>query len=72
MQGWSDLMTNFDRERTSGWTIQENMAVGMCDHCSKITIWLGKEMLFPSRPSVPIPNVDLNSDIKKIIMKRQK
>ena len=65
MQGLSDLMTNFDRERTSGWTIQENMAVGMCDHCSKITIWLGKEMLFPSRPSVPIPNVDLNSDIKK-------
>ncbi len=65
MQGWSDLMTNFDRERTSGWMIQENMSVGMCDHCSKITIWLGKEMLFPSKPSVPIPNDDLTLDIKK-------
>src|SRR3989344_5066658 len=65
MQCWSDLMTNFDRERMSGWTIQKNMAVGMCDHCSKITIWLGKEMLFPGRPSVPSPNDDLNSDIKK-------
>ncbi len=65
MQGWSDLMTNFDRERTSGWMIQEDMVVGMCDHCSKITIWLGKEMLFPSRASVPISNNGLSSDIKK-------
>lgn len=65
MQVWSDLMTNFDRQRTSGWTIQKNMDIGMCDHCSKITIWLGKEMLYPSKSSIPIPNEDLDSEIKK-------
>lgn len=65
MQVWSNFMTNFDREHTSGWTIQKNMDVGMCDHCSKITIWLGNEMLYPSKPSVPIPNDDLDLKIKK-------
>ena len=63
MQNWSNLMTNFDGR--GGWTSQKNMAVGLCDHCSKITLWLGKGMLFPSKPIVPIPNDDLSSDIKK-------
>jgi len=65
MQGWSDFMTNFDREHTSGWTIQSNMNVGMCDYCSKLTIWLGKDMIFPSKPNIPLPNDDLDSEIKK-------
>lgn len=56
-------MTNFDGR--GGWISQKNMSVGLCDHCSKITLWLEKGMLFPSKPSVPIPNDDLNSDIKK-------
>ena len=63
MQNWSQLMTQFDGR--GGWISQKNMSVGLCDHCSKITIWLGKEMLFPNRPSVPISNDDLNPDIKK-------
>ena len=63
MQNWSTLMTNFDGR--GGWISQKNMAVGLCDHCSKITLWLGKEMLFPSKPSVPIYNDDLSIDIKK-------
>lgn len=58
-------MTNFDREHTSGWELQGNMDVGKCDHCSKITIWLEDKMLYPSKSSVPIPNDDLNSEIKK-------
>ena len=63
MQNWSDLMTQFDGR--GGWVRQKDMLVGLCDHCSKITLWLKKEMLFPSRPSVPIPNGDLDSEIKK-------
>jgi len=63
MQNWSQLMTQFDGR--GGWISQKNMSVGLCDYCSTITLWLGKEMIFPNRPSVPIPNDDLNSDIKK-------
>src|SRR3989338_4718583 len=63
MQNWSDLMTQFDGR--GGWVRQKDMLIGLCDHCSKITLWLKKEMLFPSRPSVPIPNGDLDSEIKK-------
>ncbi|MDO8528298.1 MAG: DUF4145 domain-containing protein [Nanoarchaeota archaeon] len=62
-QNWSDLMTQFDG--SGGWIRQTNMTVGLCDYCSKITIWLGKEMLFPSKPNVPLPNDDLNPDIKE-------
>ena len=58
-------MTNFNREHTSGWELQHNMDVGKCDYCSKITIWLKDEMIYPSKPSVPISNEDLNSEIKK-------
>jgi hypothetical protein len=65
MQVWSEFMTNFDREYTSGWELQSNMNVGKCDHCSKITIWLDNEMIYPSKSSVPLPNEDLGEDIKK-------
>jgi len=65
MQVWSEFMTNFNREHTSGWELQHNMDVGKCDYCSKITIWLKDEMIYPSKPSVPISNEDLNSEIKK-------
>ncbi|MBU4069877.1 MAG: DUF4145 domain-containing protein [Nanoarchaeota archaeon] len=63
MQNWSDLMTQFDGR--GGWIRQKDMIVGLCDHCSKITIWLNDEMLFPSKPSVPTSNEDLEEDIKK-------
>lgn len=62
-QNWSDLMTQFTG--SGGWIRQSNMNVGLCDYCSKITIWLGEEMIFPSKPNVPLPNDDLNLDIKK-------
>ena len=65
MQVWSEFMTNFDREHTSGWELQRNMNVGKCDHCSKITIWLGDEMIYPIKSSVPTPNEDLEEDIRK-------
>jgi hypothetical protein len=63
MQNWSDLMTQFDGR--GGWIRQKDMIVGLCDHCSKITIWLKDGMLFPSKPSVPTPNEDLEEDIRK-------
>ena len=63
MQNWSDLMTQFDGR--GGWVRQKDMIIGLCDHCSEITIWLKDEMLFPSKPSVPTPNGDLSTDIKK-------
>ena len=63
MQNWSDLMTQFDGR--GGWIRQKDMIVGLCDHCSKINIWLKDEMLFPSKPSVPTSNEDLNEDIQK-------
>ncbi len=63
MQNWSDLMTQFDGR--GGWIRQKDMIVGLCDHCSKITIWLKDEMLFPSKSSVPASNEDLEEDIKK-------
>lgn len=56
-------MTQFDGR--GGWIRQKDMIVGLCDHCSKITIWLNDEMLFPSKPSVPTSNEDLEEDIKK-------
>jgi len=65
MQVWSEFMTNFDRMHTSGWELQRNMDVGKCDHCSKITIWLEKEMIYPNKPNLPNPNEDLNQDIKE-------
>jgi len=65
MQVWSEFITSFDRKHTSEWERQSNMDVGKCDHCSKITIWLGDEMIYPIKPSVPLPNEDLGEEIKK-------
>lgn len=65
MQVWSEFMTNFDREHTSGWELQRNMDVGKCDYCSKITIWLGEDRIYPDNSNMPLPNEDLEDDIKQ-------
>lgn len=65
MQVWSEFMTNFDREHTSGWGLQRNMCVGKCDHCAALTIWLDKELIFPIKSNISSPNEDLGLDIIK-------
>lgn len=63
MQNWSPLMTQFYGR--GGWFSQQDMDVGLCDSCKKITLWFKKNILFPNTPNVPLPNDDLNLDIKK-------
>lgn len=35
-----------------------------CQHCTKYTVWLNGEMLYPDAPGVPLPNPDLPSEIQ--------
>lgn len=39
---------------------------GKCAHCSKRTIWLGGELLYPNTGHAPAPNEDLSPQVKKI------
>lgn len=57
-------MTNFESSRTSGWTVIKELSVGMCDHCSNITIWLNEDLIYPNRIGVIQANEDMNADIQ--------
>lgn len=39
-----------------------------CQSCSKFTVWIKKEMIYPRSVSFPEPNEDLNDGIKKLYL----
>lgn len=36
-----------------------------CVHCGKFTLWLDGKMIYPENTGVPLPNADLNADLKE-------
>ena len=42
-----------------------NLNISLCQHCSKIAIWIGDRLAYPDRGCVPPPNQDLPDDIKR-------
>ena len=43
----------------------EHFKISICSHCKKPTIWHYSSMVYPNVMTVPPPNPDLNTDIKK-------
>lgn len=43
-------------------------SIAFCNHCKKCSIWLKetKEILYPKKTNVPLPNEDLKENIKQI------
>lgn len=42
-----------------------NVKFCTCSHCSKVSIWLNGEMIYPDSSQAPMPNSDLPSEIKR-------
>lgn len=48
-----------------GWKDLNNWKGAFCDHCTNISLWLNNELIYPNKPNIPLPNEDLDEDIKK-------
>lgn len=46
--------------------LPNELSVSKCDHCSDITIWLEKKIIYPKRTTVELPNDDLSAEIKEL------
>lgn len=46
--------------------IPSGFAVATCTNCDDITLWVNKDMVYPKMIYTPLPNQDLNEDIKAI------
>lgn len=50
---------------SNNFTVVPDLKCCLCDHCEKISVWLGERMLFPEGGSAPLPNADLSEDIQR-------
>ncbi|MDD2904469.1 MAG: DUF4145 domain-containing protein [Syntrophales bacterium] len=57
-QIWSNLHSN-----VYGWAV-ENLETAKCSHCSNVSIWYRKNLIFPPELGAPLPNSDLPDEIK--------
>lgn len=59
---WPEItnVTDFKEQLSNEYTAT------MCDHCSKLTLWHNKAIIFPRQVITPPANDDLGDDIKKL------
>jgi len=41
-----------------------NLFLAMCNHCKTYSLWLDEKIIYPDISGIPMPNPDLNEDIK--------
>ncbi len=46
--------------------IPENFAVATCSSCNEVSLWISRKMVYPRKPALPSPNVDMGDEIKKL------
>jgi len=70
-QAWSDsgVFAKYTYDKPNGGEVYEaysltNINSAKCSHCSEISIWYKKKMVFPNSGNVEIANPDLPKDIK--------
>lgn len=55
-------LTHFNENLDRQWSISK------CEHCEQKIIWLEDKIIYPKKIFVPLPNEDLDDDIKKDYM----
>lgn len=60
-QMWEDISTN----DSDGYNYNiSDFRGALCNHCKKISIWKENELIYPDNSNMPLPNEDLEADIK--------
>ncbi len=63
-QIWGRILEN-ESTRGSGWHDMPDWRGALCDHCKQISLWCKEKLIYPDKPNLPLPNEDLDSEIKK-------
>lgn len=48
--------------------IPKGLSVATCSSCEKFTLWVNKEIVFPRKALISLPNEDLDDDIKALYL----
>lgn len=51
-------------QNLAGLTVVGELNLARCTHCNRFTLWFQSKMIYPSETGTPLPNPDLNDDIK--------
>lgn len=54
-----DQQARFSSQMPADWIVTK------CDHCERVALWIGGNLIYPDRASAPPPNEDLADHIKK-------
>lgn len=52
------------RVRYGNSTLVNNLSLALCTHCNNYSLWLGREMVYPDKSGILMPNKDLRKDIQ--------
>ena len=48
--------------------VPDGFSVATCSSCDGFTLWVNKEIVYPKKTTLPLPNSDLNEDIKALYL----
>jgi len=62
-QVWGDVCEQASTD-SSGWHSMPEFRGAICSRCEEVSIWKGNELIYPDSSNMPLPNEDLEADIK--------
>lgn len=62
-QKWSSVVSGVTPDFRGGPGEVTNLVIALCSHCNNYSVWVGKEMLYPSYTTAPAANQDLSKEI---------
>ena len=48
--------------------VPKNFSIATCVSCEESTLWVNKKIIYPKKATVPLPNEDLDEDIKSLYL----
>lgn len=48
--------------------VPKNFSIATCVSCEESTLWVNKKIIYPKKATVPLPNEDLDEDIKALYL----
>lgn len=46
--------------------VPKGFSVATCSSCNNFTLWVNEEIIYPKKTTIPLPNEDLDEDIKSL------
>jgi len=66
-QNWFDVALEGDSDETG-----ETLSLGTCEMCSRFTLWIDGEMIYPPSTDLPLPRMEMPEEVRGVYLEARR